>query len=322
MFGTIVQRTAVALGLRRPPAFVIDAPDYTYLSSGVRCLHALCDRLNALGISAAVTARRVAPRSATTRINRKALRLAPRTLDQSVVIYPEITVGNPLGAKHVVRYLLNKPGFFNARAPKSYGERDYFLHFAEEFVPAGLKSRLLRLPLVDTSVFFPPQPGCERSGFLLYSHRYRPDLDQIPDWVRPVTMVSPKAPRDPPTLANLYRQSQALIVGERTAAVSEALHCHCPVVLLPHSGFDHAPVVSSYGGCGLVLKFEPDELVRARETAADFPARYAARFEEIDGRIIEVVADVGQYFNLSTLQAARNNHLRATPEKSSTNASV
>ena len=39
---------------------------------------------------------------------------------------------------------------------ESYGASDYFIHFAEEFRPAKLKSRLLRIPLVDTRVFKPP----------------------------------------------------------------------------------------------------------------------------------------------------------------------
>jgi len=200
---------------------------------------------------------------------------------------------------------LNKPGFFNARAPKSYGERDYFLHFAEEFVPAGLKSRLLRLPLVDTSVFFPPQPGCERSGFLLYSHRYRPDLDQIPDWVRPVTMVSSNAPRDPATLANLYGQSRALITGERTAAIPEALHCNCPAILLPHNGFIYEPVIAFFGGHGIALGFDRDGLARATKSAPGFAKHYAAQFEDVDRKILECVSDIGRHFGVQALQVAR-----------------
>ncbi len=157
--------------------------------------------------------------------------MAPSRLHQSVVIYPEITNGNPLGAKHVVRYLLNKPGFFNGRGLESYGATDYFIHFAEEFRPPALKSRLLRLPLIDKSVFWPSPPGRERSGFLVYSDRYRPNIEGFPDWVKPLTVISRENTRDPPTLANLYRQSRALIVGERTAAMPEALHCHCPIIL-------------------------------------------------------------------------------------------
>jgi hypothetical protein len=302
MLGVLLFRSLGALGVLRQPKIVIDAPDYTDLHSGVRCLHMLCDRLNRLGVSAAVTSKVVDPRSKTPQISRAALRRIPSILDRSIVIYPEITSGNPLRAKRVVRYLLNKPGFFLGHGLESFGAADYFIHFAEEFRPDGLKSRLLRLPLVDRSVYSAPASGSERSGFLVYSHRYRPDLRSFPDWVDNLTVISRETPRDPPALANLYRRSRALIVGERTAAVSEALHCHCPVILLAHPEFAHQPVVSFYGGCGVTIGFDRDGVARATETAASFPEIYARTYQDVDRRILEFVADAEQFFGLQGVQ--------------------
>jgi hypothetical protein len=301
MLKALLSRGQEILRFLRPPKVVIYAPKYTHLHSGVRCLHALCDHLNRLGVSAAVTSSVVDPRSNTPRINRLILRLVPAILDRSIVIYPEITRGNPLRAKHVVRYLLNKPGFFSGHGVESYGASDYFIHFAEEFRPDGLKSRLLRLPLVDTRVFTAPAPGNERDGFLVYSDRYRPDIQGFPDWVGNPTVISRATPRDPPTLASLYQRSRALIVGERTAAVAEALHCHCPVILLAHSEFADQPVIASYGGSGIVLGFDQDGLVKATEAATTFPAIYAARFEDVDRSILEFVAEAGGCFGLPGL---------------------
>lgn len=292
------------LRVLRPPKVIIDAPKYTHLHSGVRCLHALCDHLNRLGVSAAVTASVVDPRSNTPRINRFMLRMVPSIADRSIVIYPEITKGNPLRAKHVVRYLLNKPGFFNGHGVETYDESDYFIHFAEEFRPDGLKSRLLRLPLVDTRVYTAPPSESERDGFLVYSDRYRPDVASFPDWVGHPTVISREAPRDPPALAKLYRHSRALIVGERTSAITEALHCHCPVILLPHREFAHQSVISFYGGCGLALGFDRDEIVRATDEAASFPEIYATTHKDADSRILEFVADAANTFGLQGFQQA------------------
>jgi hypothetical protein len=298
MLRALLLQSLEALGVMPRPKIVIDAPDYTNLHSGVRCLHILCDRLNRLGVSAAVTSRVVDPRSNTPQISRQALRRVPSILDRSIVIYPEVTRGNPLRAKRVVRYLLNKPGFFTGYGLESFGAVDYFIHFAEEFRPDGLKSRLLRLPLVDRSVFTAPAPESERNGFLVYCHRYRPDLRSFPDWIDNLTVISRETPRDPPALANLYRRSRALIVGERTAAASEALHCHCPVILLAHREFEHQPFVSFYGGCGMTLGFDREGVARATETAVSFPEIYAKKYQDVDRRILEFVADAEEFFGL------------------------
>jgi hypothetical protein len=316
MLKALLSQGQEVLQVLRPPKVVIYAPKYTHLHSGVRCLHALCDHLNRLGVSAAVTASVVDPRANTPRINRLMLRLIPSLLDGSIVIYPEITKGNPLSAKHVVRYLLNKPGFFGGHGMESYGASEYFIHFAEEFRPDGLKSRLLRLPLIDTRVFTPPVPGSKRAGFLVYSDRYRPDTRSFPDWVGNPTEISRATPRDPPTLASLYQRSRALIVGERTAAIAEALHCHCPVILLAHSEFADQPIIASYAGSGLVLGFDQGGLVKAADAATTFPAIYAARFEEVDRSILEFVADAGCYFGLrGLLDVPRPADLPASPTR-------
>ncbi len=302
MIGGFLRPGASVFSAWRAPKFVIDAPGFTHLHSGVRCMHLLCDRLNRLGISAAVTSRVIDPRAMTPQISRSLLKRVPSMLDQSVVIYPEVTAGNPLGAKHVVRYLLNKPGFFNGVGLDSYGAGDFFIHHAEEFRPAGLASLPLRLPLVDTNVFMPPARKYERKGFLVYNHRYRPEIERFPSWIDDRTVVSWETPRNPQALAELYCRSRGLIVGERTAAIIEALHCHCPVILLPNPNFAYETLLSFLGGYGLAIGFDEEALCRAMETAPAFAAHYAAQFVDVDRQILEFVADAGRHFGLQRLE--------------------
>src|SRR4051812_20157295 len=97
--------------LEQPPAFLIYAPGYTHRSSGIRALYRLCHLLNVAGYSAAIAPWCNCPpwRDYETNLDWEApLYLGPA--DRSIAVYPEVASGNPLGAKHVVRWALNYPG--------------------------------------------------------------------------------------------------------------------------------------------------------------------------------------------------------------------
>lgn len=51
-------------------------------------------------------------------------------VSQSIVVYPEIVSGNPLGSKRVVRWLLNKP---SPQLANTYGHDECFFYFLPQF---------------------------------------------------------------------------------------------------------------------------------------------------------------------------------------------
>ncbi|WP_428739270.1 hypothetical protein [Sulfurimonas sp.] len=53
------------------------------------------------------------------------------TLDNAIVIYPEITNGNPLKAKHVIRWLLHKPAFHSGKV--EFGKNELILGYGKNF---------------------------------------------------------------------------------------------------------------------------------------------------------------------------------------------
>lgn len=81
--------------------FVIWTWDYNKHVGGVRVLHKLCDTLNSLGQEAYVTCEITNPEFDTPKID-----VGNIDFENTVVIYPECIYDNPLGAKHVVRWLL------------------------------------------------------------------------------------------------------------------------------------------------------------------------------------------------------------------------
>lgn len=96
--------------MRMHPTFLIWAPNYSHRSSGVRALYRLCHHLNTAGYPSAMLADRGEPMPPWD----APLHAGP--VGDSIVIYPEIVEGNPLGARRVVRWLLSAPraGFFGA----------------------------------------------------------------------------------------------------------------------------------------------------------------------------------------------------------------
>ena len=141
--------------------YVIWAPPYIETSGGSIALHKLCHNLNEIGCSAflfpVTKARHAAARRAFHYLTQRVpaigtamgkgfktnpslnTPLLPFGLDlrpdRTITIYPEIVAGNPLGAKHVVRWFLHKPGFHTGIA--EFGSNEFhidFNHFLKNYV--------------------------------------------------------------------------------------------------------------------------------------------------------------------------------------------
>jgi len=110
------------------PNFLIASPPYTRIFAGVQVLHDLCHELNVLGFNAAIIffhsgdgqekpyqwAISNRPdlyveghRRYQLPVDNPQKHIA-EFLENGIMIYPEIIKGNPIGAKRVARYLLNK----------------------------------------------------------------------------------------------------------------------------------------------------------------------------------------------------------------------
>ena len=130
--------------------FIIYTPPYRVNVGGVIALHNLCQLLNEQGFPASLWYHdnpvRIDSFSSLFKKLRYWLRKFMRPdrycsphldaastsqLQESVVVYPEVTAGNPLKAKRVVRWLLHKPGFHTGVI--NYGKNDLFFYFKKDF---------------------------------------------------------------------------------------------------------------------------------------------------------------------------------------------
>jgi hypothetical protein len=134
--------------------FIIVTRGYDDDSGGVVVLHQLCDRLNKLGYEAYLwpsfkpSLNFSNPFKAAYlffRYFRKNIKYGFRKdpklntptasyqdLENAVIVYPEVVVGNPLQAQKVVRWLLHKPGFNNG-GKIDFGVEDLFFYYDKAF---------------------------------------------------------------------------------------------------------------------------------------------------------------------------------------------
>ena len=108
--------------------FLIWAWDYGTDSGGGIALHRLAHNLVQLGHDATLTCSHTAPGWA------GRTRQTQRCLHEEIMIYPEIVEGNPFRGERVVRWLLNKPGFFGpGNGDGVYGENDLIMTWDERY---------------------------------------------------------------------------------------------------------------------------------------------------------------------------------------------
>ena len=173
--------------------FIVYAPGHLEDSGGIIALHKLCNVLNQIGEEAYLYP--MVPSFEINHGNLEELGMYMRAIceisntayyrthpdlpsriitpqakfvvpDDYVVIYPEIVFGNPLRAKHVVRWLLNNPGFYSGKV--YYGRGELYFRFGSyfedfRFPGSHTSSRFLRITHVPFQLFHAPEGG-SRSG--------------------------------------------------------------------------------------------------------------------------------------------------------------
>lgn len=178
-----------------PIKFVLWAPPFDERIGGAIALHALCDRLNALGSEALLwpegkplvrfgdSVGRLWWRlrygwSGADRTYRRGpfdSRLARQAdLRGAVAIYPEIVAGNPLRAERVVRWFLHKPGHHTGEAAFGSADCCFFYNPAFNDPPLAPAENYLRVSYLDPAYRqwnYGPRSG---AAYLVRKGRGRP----------------------------------------------------------------------------------------------------------------------------------------------------
>lgn len=162
----------------------------------------------------------------------------PKRGNRCIAVYPEIIDGNPLGAPHVVRWLLHRPGFHNAKV--RFGPDELTFHYQAAFaegLPGTSLDNLLQVRWLRTDIYrnegLPGRSGrCRmvRKG----SATFRPEMAR--DDTAPLLDNMSHA-----EIAAIFNRCQYFYCHDpHTMYLYYAALCGCIPVVVPQPGLDAA----------------------------------------------------------------------------------
>lgn len=236
-------------------------------------MHYLCHALNLAGEEAYSHNPNVHPDLRTPALSMDIIRSHQAAGRNPIVIYPEVISGNPMNAKHVVRYLLAPPSAYTDE-PIDLQESDLVYTFGPSIVPAGWNASRLRIPLVDTRIF--NTHGVDdkaRRGSAVFFHRHLNNGGTlVPETANAIEISYRVQERSAEELAALFRSVTCLYIYEHSTVVFEALLCGCPVIFIVNDQSLPDPVPWLVDGHGVSWSLEPDAIAQAKATVKNAPA--------------------------------------------------
>ena len=211
--------------------FIIYAFDYNRRSGGNYSLYRLCHDLNMRGIPAYVFGTNFTAVDLCAPVVSvwRARRLSRHGF---VVVYPEVIHGNPLHAKQVVRWVMNRPGVLGG--DRVYDGHEHVITYSDMFTNS-IRNHVegkLYLPTIDETIFFDDgRPVSQRTLECYYTGKagYKPGFVNSENLFK-ITRTYPARAE----LGKLFRASRTLYSFDNTTIlVHEALMCGCRVVLIP-----------------------------------------------------------------------------------------
>jgi glycosyltransferase involved in cell wall biosynthesis len=242
------------------PYFIV-APAYDHTSAGIRCIHYLCHKLNEIGQEAYVSTAVINPKWNTPTARRK-------NINDCIVVYPEVTPGNPFNAKNVIRYVMQTPGLLGG--DKEFPDSELVVYHSRQLSETG---PYLTTPSIESDIFR-PFPKYRRSGSVYYASG-KSKNKPTPDQVEGMTQITREWPTTREEIADLFKRAEVFYTWDAmTALIQEATFCGCPVVIMDAGYWTKEDINKcEYGMAGVAWGVE--ELDRARKTCHEALANYA-----------------------------------------------
>jgi hypothetical protein len=224
--------------------FYIYAPLYQKNSNGIRVLYTLSELIREQGYSSKVICfendRDDYDLLLPTRYKNHTIAMDDKFKDefelndQDIVVYPETISGNPLKAKNVVRYLLNRPMYLSGQAIQ-YKDSDYLVSYSLR-VDSNLPQLFI---LNDDSEYFYPLDFPEKDSLVSLYYGKAVDIKLTKELLSLINsfkqqvVITREFPRSRIELGELLRKSRLLISLDPISNITyEATLCGTPALIV------------------------------------------------------------------------------------------
>ncbi len=259
-----------------PNPYYICVPSYSGTSAGIKVLHLLCHHLNLKGYPAFLANEEsnyaTNPELITPIADKNTVILHKQNNKTPIVLYPDITKGNPLNSKCTARYLLHYAGLLGGDSSCSFEKEDLIFTYTKQIgQEMGIKEpNVLFMPICNTDIFYPPKNQLPRKGSCFYASKYRmfsgEELSEITKDSVEITRGLPDS-QTTAEVAELLRRSECFYSYEDTSLITEAILCGCPVILIKSKFFNNDPLAKyELGTEGCSFSTDPESIKNAQDS--------------------------------------------------------
>lgn len=252
--------------------YVVCAFPYDPNSGGGMFLHRLVHELNELGETAVLwpfqdfwkdewsTRFRlfIRPSSFTRRGLNTPVEWHPKIDDDTIVIYPEIVLGNPLNAKNVVRWLL----YYDPKRHYEFGADDFFVRVDKNFDHPAISGDAPDLFLYEINPAYRDEGRKDRKGacFMVRKGGHKPRIPQTEG----AEQLDEKSHEE---IAAAFNRCEVFYCYDEATMYSQyAALCGCLSVVIPGSHTTREAWVDGYEIARYGIAYGLDDLDHARET--------------------------------------------------------
>ncbi len=225
--------------------FYVYAPLYQKNSNGIRVLYSLSDLIRQQGYSSKVICyegdREDYDLLLPTRYKQHTIAMDDNFKDdfslsnEDIVVYPETISCNPLKAKNVVRYLLNRPMYLTGR-PIQYQDSDYLVAYSLR-VDANVPQLFILND--DRDYFYPTDFHNKESLVCIYYGKVtdpvirNPELKDLINTFKDKVTITREYPKTRTELGDLLRRSRLLVSLDPISNITyEATLCGTPALIV------------------------------------------------------------------------------------------